>query len=327
MKAPETGGPLLSLAEALAVVQAKGTRRKRRRTLFAAAPVLVATACVIAIVATIGPSRRDLGDHPVSSSVPHKAPLASTASIVYTVANDTQDPPWALTSGAGNSVWYWDASSDSVIYNVSAATHSERAYPLGVNCCGGGVRAYPGLTVAPDGDVWAVLNHTLIELSPSSGHLSFTTLPKAPPALGAPSMTLALAQESGDLVAVSPNDKQLVVGFDDAAAIAVYRLANGTPSAQADLMRLPPGYIARDIAVLADGTIGVGMERFGSESRPEVDLIGPGDRSTQVRVLDGWGMVADGSSFLVGDYQPEFVTTSGQVRSVPADFELPRGDA
>jgi hypothetical protein len=139
-------------------------------------------------------------------------------------------------------------------------------------------------------------------------------------------MDLAMGQNSADLVAVSPDGKELVVGFEYAAAIAVYQLANGALGAHPSMIQLPAGYIALDIAVLVDGMIGVGMERFGSNAEPEVDLVRLGGGSSHVRVPDGWGMVADGSGFLVGDYRPEFVTEAGQVRRVPADFELPSAD-
>lgn len=326
MSTADTGDrPLLSTAEALAVVQAMGTKRRRRRTLLVGTPVVLATVCVIAIGAFVVGSRRDVAHRPTSTSVPHHLTvLGKTAEIVYTVPNNTPGPPWALTGGAGNSVWYWTAGDD-VIYHVSGVTHSERAYRLGAGCCGGGVRAYTGLTVAPNGTVWGVLNHTLIELNPVSGHFSLTTLPNAPAAKGEPSMDLAMGQDSADLVTVSPDGKQLVVGFADAAAIAVYQLADNSPSVHPAMIHLPVGYIALDIGVSADGTIGVGMERFGSNAQPEVDLIRPGGGSTQVRVLDGWGMVADGTGFLVGEYRPEFVTAAGEARRVPADFTLPPG--
>jgi hypothetical protein len=284
------------------------------------AVALLATACGTAQVTRATVSKE------TSVSLQSRPAVLTSARIVYTVPNNTQDPPWALTGANGDGGWYWDTGSDSVIYHVSGVTHSERAYRLGAKCCGGGVRAYTGLAVAPNGTVWGTLNDTLIELDPTSGHFSTTALPTPPGAEGEPSMDLAMGQNSADLVAVSPDGKELVVGFEDAAAIAVYRLANGTLGAHPSWIQLPVGYIALDIAVLVDGTIGVGMERFGSKPEPEVDLVRLGGSSSQVRVLDGWGMVADGNGFLVGDYRPEFVTEAAQVRPDPADFELPSGD-
>lgn len=293
---------------------------RTRRIVACLAVALLATAC-----GTTQVTRPTALKETAVSPEPKSAAVAS-ARIVYTVPNNTQDPPWALTGANGDGDWYWDTGSDSVIYHVTGVTHSERAYRLGAKCCGGGVRAYTGLAVAPNGTVWGTLNHTLIELDPTSGHFSTTALPVPPGAEDEPSMDLATGQSSADVVAVSPDGKELVVGFVYAAAIAVYRLANGALGAHPSMIQLPAGYIALDIAVLVDGTIGVGIERFGSNAEPEVDLVRLGGGSSQVRVPDAWGMVADGSGFLVGDFRPEFVTEAGQVRRVPADFELPSGN-
>ena len=261
---------------------------------------------------------------PAGSSRPKQAALTS-ARIVYSVPNNTQDPPWALTGGIGDGVWSWDVGTRSSIDYVTAVTHREHVYRLDASCCGRGVRGYTGLTVGPDGTVWGVLNHTLIELDPTSGHYSATRLPSPPDVEGEPPIDLRTGG-SADLVAVSPDGTKLVVGFDDAAAVAVYSLTDGHLNAQPSMLALPRGYFALDIGLLADGTIGVGMERFGSMPEPELLLLRPGGQSTQVRVPDGFGVVADESAFLVGDYRPELVNEQGQVRPVPADFKLPKGD-
>ena len=245
---------------------------------------------------------------------------------MYSVRNGTQDPPWALTGGNGDGVWSWDVGTSSALDYVSALTHRERVYRLVGKCCGRGVRGYTGLPVGPNGTVWGVLNHTLLRLDSGSGRFSVTTLPTPLRTDGAPAIGLRTGQNSADLVSVSPDDSELVVGFEGAAALARYYLTDGTPGARPSMIALPKGYFALDIGILSDDTIGVGMERFGSNPEPELLLVHTGGRVTQVRVADAWGVVADGRSFLVGDYRPELVTEAGRVRAVPADFKLPRGD-
>ena len=70
-----------------------------------------------------------------------------------------------MTGGSGQGVWSWDVGSRSSIDYVNGVTHRERVYRLAEKCCGRGVRGYPGLTVGPNGTVWGVLNHTLVELN------------------------------------------------------------------------------------------------------------------------------------------------------------------
>ena len=84
---------------------------------------------------------------------------------------------------------------------------------------------------------------------------------------------------------------KLAVGFDWADAVAIYRLRHGAPLAHPSMVYLPTGYFALDVGFLADGTIGVGMERFGPKPEPEIDLVHPDGHSTQARVPDGFGVV------------------------------------
>ncbi len=285
-------------------------------------PRVLACLSVALLAAACGTTLASTPKGASASRQPNPAALTS-ARIVYTVPNDTQDPPWALTGGS-NGAWSWDIGTDSTIDYVSV-THHERVYRLDAACCGRGDRAYPGLAVAPNGTVWGVLNHSLVELDPEGGHFSVTTLPSPPAVEDEPSMDFKTSQNSADLVIVSPDATELVVGFEWAGAVVVYPLAHGAIG-HPSMIRLPEGYFALDIAALADGTIGVGMERFGSNPEPEVDLVHHGGPPTQVRVPDGFGVVADGAGFLVGDYRPEFVTEAGRARSVQADFKLPSGD-
>ena len=193
------------------------------------------------------------------------------------------------------------------------------------NCCGGGDRAFPGLAVAPNGRVWGVLNHSLIELNPATGRFSISSLPSPAGTNGEPTTDLNLSQNSADLVAISPNGKEMVVGFEYADAIAVFGLHDSAILPQPSMIALPTGYIALDMAILADGTIGIGMERFGSRSDSEIDILRTNSSATRVRVTNGWGVAADGAGFLVGDLSPAFVSESGRVLPVPASFVLPKG--
>ena len=205
------------------------------------------------------------------------------------------------------------SAHDSSIDYVSAVTHRERVYRLDAGCCGRGDRAYTGLAVGPDGTVWGVLNHTLIELDPTSGHFSATRLPSPPAVEGEPPMDLrdvkGLRRSRHRLARRNEARCRVRVGRPRSPSIRSPMVHCGQPS----MLALPRGYFALDIAILADGTIGVGMERFGSSPEPEVISLRHGGPSTQVRVPDGFGVVADGGGFLVGDYRPEFVNRGGSV--------------
>jgi hypothetical protein len=318
--------PLLSTSEALAVVQEKGSRRRRWRSVLFATPPILATVCVLALAGAAGfgvheehhPSQIEHG--PAGRLTPEGSPR-----IIYTVPGDTQDPAWAMTGGIGDGVWSWDVGTRSTINYVSGVTHRERVYDLGTACCGGGDRAFPGLTVGPSGTVWGVLNHTLIELNPVTGRFATTKLPSPPAAENEPATDLVMSQNSADDVTVASDGRELVVGFEYAAGVVVYPLAGGKLG-RPSVIRLPAPDIALDVGVLADGTLGVGMEEFGSSPRPELDIIGPGGRSTRVSVPDSWGVTVDGDGWLVGESLPSFVTEGGQRRPVPADFRLPPGD-
>lgn len=246
--------------------------------------------------------------------------------IVYKVPGNDQDPAWALTGARGNGVWSWDVGSRSSINYVDGVKDREHVYWLPRDCCGGGDRAFPALAVAPNGTVWGVLNHSLIELNPTSGHFSISSLPNPAGASGEPPTDLDLSQNSADLVAISPDGKELVVGFEYAAAVALYGLRGNAVRPRPSMIPLPPGYMALDISVLADGTIGVGMERFGPRSDSEIDILPRTGGATQVAVQSGWGVAADGGGFLVGDLSPVFVSESGRRGPVPASFVLPEGD-
>lgn len=251
--------------------------------------------------------------------------VQATVPIVFQVPDSTQDPPMALTGGVGDSVWYWDAQAqDPTLWRVSGVSHDERAYELGAGCCGAGLQGPAGLTVAAEGTVWGVLNDTLVELDPANGHAAFFHLTSPPLAAVDPALD-AVVGDPADLVAVSPASDELVIGFGSGADIAVFRVRRGRPDAHPTLVVLPSGYFALDIGILADGTIGVGMERFGSVPKDEIELLDPGGGTTRVRVADAFGLVPDGSAFLVGDYRPSFVSEAGQVGPLPVRFELPSG--
>ena len=143
-------------------------------------------------------------------------------------------------------------------------------------------------------------------------------------------MDLKTSQNSADLVAVSPagspGGMKLAVGFDWADAVAIYRLRHGAPLAHPSMVDLPTGYFALDVGFLADGTIGVGMERFGPKPEPEIDLVHPDGHSTQARVPDGFGVVGDGNEvprrrLIARSSSPKRVAT----RPLPAAFKLPAG--
>ena len=193
---------LLTVDEALSVATTRGERRRRRRRGIRAAPAVLAVAAVIASGAVVAVSR-----HPASGPAPSR-PVTSTIPIIFQVPDGTQDPPMALTGGQGDSVWYWDAQSqDPTIYRVSGASRGERAYQLGSGCCGAGLEGPAGLTVAPDGTVWGVINETLVELDPASGHATFFDLTSLPAATGA-TATDILIGDGADLVAISPKSEE-----------------------------------------------------------------------------------------------------------------------
>jgi hypothetical protein len=262
----------------------------------------------------------------ISSSTESGAVRPIPVRIVYRVPGNNQDPAWSLTGARGNGVWSWDVGSRSSINYVSGVNDRERVYWLPRNCCGGGDRAFPGLAVAPNGTVWGVLNHSLIELNPTTGRLSISSLPSAAATSGEPPTDLDLSENSADLVAISPDGKELIVGFEYAAAVALYGLRGNAVRPRPSMIPLPPGYMALDIAVLADGTIGIGLERFGPRSDSEIYLLRRDGSTIRVPVPNGWGVAADGDGFLVGDLSPVFVSESGRIGPVPASFTLPQGD-
>jgi len=218
-------------------------------------PRVVACLCVAVLATACASAGSTLSTGPKgSSSSPHSGPAVSaSARIVYSVRNDTHDPPWALTGGDGDGAWSWDVGTRSTLDYVSALTHRERMYRLAAGCCGGGVRGYTGLTVGPNGTVWGVLNLSLLRLDPGSGRFSVTALPTPPRTAGAPSTGLRTGQSFADLVSVSADDKELVVGFEEAAALVRYSLTGGIP-ARESMIAMPNGYFALDIGILSDDT-------------------------------------------------------------------------
>ena len=88
----------------------------------------------------------------------------------------------------------------SSIDYVNGVTHRERVYRLAEKCCGRGVRGYPGLAVGPNGTVWGVLNHTLVELNSNSGRYLDDDSAQSTSRRGEPSMDFKTSQNSADLV-------------------------------------------------------------------------------------------------------------------------------
>jgi hypothetical protein len=207
-------------------------------------------------------------------------------------------------------VWFWAAdSTTSRLFFWNATTRTMQSWSVGASADLGPL-VEAGLTVAPNGDVWAASQRTLLRLVPGRGDVQRWTLPDvaANPAASAyvpPSHAVeALAADVGGHVAIARDGAAAVQTFDGTSFGA---------------LTLPAGLSPDDVAYLPDGTLGVATTNFATHHADTAVVVSP-DGSLHAAHANAWFVRAAGPSFVTGGGggQPQRVTAAAVTAFAPA---------
>ena len=231
-------------------------------------------------------------------------------------------PPFALAADPSGGVFFWSRSAESTdLYHVTPEGKlNQRQVLLGAD---NAVPMAPGGLAATKEAVWLAINQQLLRITDSA--VQKIDIPS-------PRTNKSEAQhrpvQAFPVRGLAASDSLVVLALENSADLVLYDPRAGSFQSVA----LPESAGARDVAVLADGTIGVALTDYSGPSSTRFGVLPPGEGALRIAdVKDSTQVLATADSFIVGvgSDQPTIVDrAAGTVSAtrLPARKTLDLGD-
>lgn len=254
----------------------------------------------VALLALVGCGAGSTG----AADAPYVAPVNAFAAVTRSPdlrVVDLGQAPVRQVTGSADALWAWTESENAAAVTDVSGLHTA---PATVSLMRNGQFLIPGtgtniIAPAPDGTLWLASGHELAHVHPDTGAVQTWQVPTLASSAVAASFNVGVTGGWVQDLAVDPGSGQVYLALALAGSLSRFTPASETFTT----IRLPPLGDVNSLAVLEDGSLGVGLNAYPPTVAGTVAIISPQGHTRLVpgavnalRAADGRFVYDDGAA-------------------------------